>query len=524
MCISPIRIPNNSRVISRYYMTKGYIQVPCGECVECQQSKSLEWQLRARWQFEEVKRSNGYALFDTLTYSDENLPYLSDFLPTSGFDCPCFSLPDVQGFFNRLRAAVRYKYHIRSNESLPLKYFLTSEYGTSERGTHRPHYHIILYCFDNRISPIDLSYLISQCWYFGRTDGAKYNGKRYVNEKRVIRAHTKDGDSIHLHQYVAKYVEKDCAFQRTIKKRLHGYMYSRYKQYLVSLGSTYERDYKSWIFVDDIPYAHGVKEIEDMDYLSWLRSPDVHSLFLRTKHLIEQFHKQSQGFGEMLIDYLDLPYLWETGNVKFRQANKCATVVQMKLPTYYYRKIFQEQIYIGNKLSWQNTDLGKQFREVRSTALVHQLADRMKNVFLTAGRNVDVNWLDLARYAVKIKDSVGFVDVESNVEDKLNHPHYFSVQNKRLYHGRLLSRFLHDESSKFRCHLNPAVPLQDWYSLHVWRDDYAEWTHGFDKLLQEFEELTYQMKSKLQERFEALQELRKRMKVAQHATQLALAL
>ena len=102
MCLRPVKIPNNSRVLSRYYLSKGFIKVPCGECSECQQSKSLEWLYRAYWQFQSVKAVNGYALFDTLTYSNENLPYLSQFLGESEVDFRSFHIQKSESILMEL--------------------------------------------------------------------------------------------------------------------------------------------------------------------------------------------------------------------------------------------------------------------------------------------------------------------------------------------------------------------------------------------------------------------------------------
>lgn len=428
-CLDPIKIKTNSTVIGSHFFQKLYNYVACGKCAECQKSKSREWLFRAHWQFEEIKHYNGYALFDTLTYAPEHLPHLSDFLGASAVDFPCFSLPDIQTFLNRLRIKIRRFYCLGDDEKLPIKYFLTSEYGTSEKGTHRPHYHLIIYVFDRTLKPLDLSYMISSCWQNGRTDGAKYNGKHYVMSQRVINAHTKDGDSAHLHQYVAKYVEKDTSFSKTVKDRLYAYMYSVYSE---SVQQHYVgKDYSNWLVDDDGMLVKPSPKYEnDADFIEWLAIPQNHSLYLKTKHLVEQFHKQSQGFGEYLLENLDVAYLWRTGCQKFRLANKNATFVNVPLPMYYYRKLFQEQVYLGEKLVWQYTSLGKRFSDIRKFRQVEHLAKDIQNTFRQYEYQCCVDYKRLAEYMIFEENSIGTIRQTSSVDDKLQNEHWFLLKRR----------------------------------------------------------------------------------------------
>lgn len=512
MCLRPIKIPNNSRVLSRYYLSKGFIKVPCGDCSECQQSKSLEWLYRAYWQFQSVKAVNGYALFDTLTYSNENLPYMSQFLGESDVDFPCFSVPDIQGFFNRLRSSVRWKLGLKKNDEVPLKYFLTSEYGTSEKGTHRPHYHIILYVYDNRLKPLDLSYMVSSCWKKGRTDGAKFNGKRYVLDKRYISAHSKQAEATHLHQYVAKYVEKDSEFSKVVKSRLYKYLYSQYQNEMQTKGESYHFDFSNMQRDEDglIKCPSAKTDGYPVAFFEWLAVPRVHSMYLKAKHLVEQFHKQSIGFGEYLIENLDLPYLWKTGCQRFDLCKQNKKVIDIPLPMYYYRKIFQEQVYIFNKLSWQNTEIGKRYKRYRQNRQIENLAHRIRNTFRFHDAAPDKwlmsNYLDLARYGLKFRDSVGYVDEQCNIADKLNKSYLVSCQNKSLYHGRMLSKFYHDESKPFSCHLNPCISLIDYVERYKYRDsDFKYKVDDYDKLLDLYEKLRLEDSAGKQELFDKIQ-------------------
>lgn len=497
MCLSPLKLPTNSSVIGSIYTQKLYNYVPCGDCADCQQSKSREWLFRAHWQFEEVKSCNGFALFDTLTYSNENLPYLSDFLGYSAVDYPCFSLPHIQEFFNRLRIQFRRKYNV--DGKLPLRYFLTSEYGTDEKFTHRPHYHIILYCLDSLVNPIDLSYLISNCWLYGRTDGARYNGKRYVLEKRVIRAHTKDGDSAHLHQYVAKYVEKDSDFSKVIKDRLYRYMYNLY---LTECQQTYAGgDSSNWLLDNDgFPFKMSPKYVNDLDFITWLRIPRVHSIFLKTKHLVEQFHKQSQGFGEYLLEKLDMPYLWRTGAQKFRLPDKNATIINVPLSIYYYRKLFQEQVYLADKLVWQYTEFGKKFSDVRKFRQSRYLADDIMNTFRLYNYHCVVDYQKLADYSIYHENSIGYVRGSSSVDDRLSSLHWFLFKR----HGkRYVSEFYYPDDSEY---IDFSIDFDYFARLNITHDDY------YDKLLDKYRELKSIISSSKQEAYDMKQKRRKLFK------------
>ena len=112
-----------------------YIQVPCGKCYACQQTKSLEFAFRL---YQEVNHSMN-AYFVTLTYEDSNLSFALN--EESGEMQPCLVKKDLQDFFKRLR-----QYCTRQiDKEMKLKYFACGEYGFK---FHRPHYHFIL-CSSN---------------------------------------------------------------------------------------------------------------------------------------------------------------------------------------------------------------------------------------------------------------------------------------------------------------------------------------------------------------------------------------
>lgn len=512
MCLNPIRVPNNSSVLSRYYLSKGFRTLPCGHCFECQQMKSLEWEYRAWWQFRDIKKHNGYALFDTLTYTDDCLPHISDFLDNTGVDFPCFSLPDVQSFMNRLQQAIRYRYGYKKTEALPMKYFLTSEYGTTENRTHRPHYHIIFYIYDSRISPLCLSHLINRSWPHGRTDGVDWKGKNYVLKKRVIDANSWNAEAVHLSQYVTKYIEKDCKFSKVINARLWAYMFSLYQKYCDSVGENYSIDFTSPLYDEDgLPITNRSSKKDNVEFWSWFQRKDVHSTFLKAKHLVEQFHKQSQQFGMLLLDEIDLPYLWNTGCQKYRKGD--GNVIDVKLPLYYYRKLFQEQVYLGDKLVWTNTEIGKRYVAHQQRLLIHKYADDIKNAFLTEGCDCPCNPHELAEYVVKFKDTVGLVDKTFSLFDILDSSHLYLLKdvdcNKLTYY----SEYFVDDGVDISD--IPKYDSRDYLDVQVRTDKFAAWCSGFDEFYRQYTDIVYKNKQKLQERYEALQERKKNLKPSQ---------
>ena len=95
------------------------ILVPCGKCLNCLMNKRNDWAFRLMQEYRHSKSG----LFITLTYH-------SKYVPDQGVDKEHF-----QKFMKRLR-------HTTSQR---LRYYGVGEYGTV---TGRPHYHIILFNYD----------------------------------------------------------------------------------------------------------------------------------------------------------------------------------------------------------------------------------------------------------------------------------------------------------------------------------------------------------------------------------------
>lgn len=343
MCLKPIDIINPTKRISRYGGTKLKLSVPCNQCAECLNKKRDEYAFRTYHHCKSTIEKGGYVLFDTLTYADEHLPHISDFVDVNKYgisDFSCFNLDHYKLFFKRLRSAIKKEYGLVS----AISYLFASEYGTAEGYTHRPHYHFLLFVNNPRIHPLWLSRKIAQCWQFGRTDGIVYKPLKYVaehiygydlgfgkqNSVWILRAVT---------QYVSKYITKSSEFQSRLNMRIHVI------QNCVDFNE------------EEIKIA--VKSIS-------------------------QFSRISSGYG---IGYLSK---MSERDIELLKDNSCMLPDKKKvtkilpLPMYYIRKLYYECVdgSTGKKV-WQLTEKGiSHFAELRLSnidANVSSLIDLLKN-------------------------------------------------------------------------------------------------------------------------------------------------
>lgn len=98
---------------SHSFITRNYIEVPCGHCSECDRSKKQQWTFRCLAE----SRLHRYNYFLTITYSQSHVT------DTNKDDC--------QRFLKYLRRL-----------GFEFKYYLVAEYGNQ---TKRPHYHMCMF-------------------------------------------------------------------------------------------------------------------------------------------------------------------------------------------------------------------------------------------------------------------------------------------------------------------------------------------------------------------------------------------
>lgn len=462
MCLSPINIINPSKFVSLSHRERYVLSVPCGRCSECQQKRSNEWYYRAKYEFDDTVANGGYVLFDTLTYSNEFLPHMSRYISDlpNDLDFPCFSHDDFRLFFVRLRTKLKRDYGFDPNGRL--KYFLASEYGTSPNSTHRPHYHILLYVRDSSLDPLTLSKCVSECWYFGRTDGVPYQSGMYVLNNRVYRSGFVASNFVS--HYVTKYVQKSSLFSREVNRRVDSVMKHRAS---LECPDVAKRDI-------------------------YLHSGPMKKLRRDLLRLCDQFHRQSQGFGVAALADIDLIDLFDTGVL--RCSDSKSVVLTVPLPTYYKRKLFYELVSYAGVRSWQPTELGLKYLSLRQFHSIKLQADRFENWFI-AHPDDEVNKLldgrsfyQVAEYVQTYKGRLnGFLAGVTRLEDKVNYPlvfNYVTSCDKQMFGFRFVSCDWLGYKDNYFGYPDSPIRLDDFIRDNVLSDK-SEWLYrDFDRILE----------------------------------------
>lgn len=429
MCYHPIKIINPSKYVSLKYRDRFVIEVPCGHCAQCLQSKSDEWSYRLYHHAQSTMKT-GFVLFDTLTYDNAHLPHISDYIPVSKeVDFPCFSAKDLRLFVADLRQ--RCKRQFKSNFS----YFIASEYGTSENHLHRPHYHALFFV-NGEISPLEFSALVATTWQRGRTDGLPFqNGKHVMdNVFREMSDH-----ALRSLKYICKYIQKDCKFQKTIDSRL---------DYIMS----------------DI-----CRRFEEQGLDDWSKSSHYWRVREAIARKINQFHRQSTYLGADVLGELDINELFKTGSLYMPDND--FVIKKIPLPTYFKRKLFYEIVEIDGAKSWQPTELGRQYLEFREKFQLRDLADRLKA--LSVQLQLNFNSLHIADYIQNVRGRFIADKPSSTIEDRLNNISLFNYVSRydREQFGRvgLSPIFLGNSSSGYVSRREtPFVNIQSFISENVY--------------------------------------------------------
>lgn len=134
-------------VVSGGEIVPMFLKVPCNKCKLCINKKITEWNTRA---ILENKTCSARPLFITLTYQDK-------YLPKYGVD-----KRQMQLFMKRLRINLERHY----GKSISLRYVAASEYGTDDRYTCRPHYHLNIWNIPNETDlQLDIAYnMVAKSW------------------------------------------------------------------------------------------------------------------------------------------------------------------------------------------------------------------------------------------------------------------------------------------------------------------------------------------------------------------------
>lgn len=216
-----------------YLVVTNYVEIPCGQCIDCRLKKAKEWSIRCMC--EAKYYSSNY--FITFTYDDEHLPLVR----TADGDFPTLVKKDLTDLFKRMRY---YGYKFR--------YFACGEYGSN---THRPHYHV---CFFG-LELTDLQVYKSTQFgnYYNSPELEKIWGKGFV----VIAPFSFETAG-YTARYTLKKTKEDNKAQRELFAR-----FGLQDEYIVmsrmpGLGLQYYEEHKDDIYDDDIIYSVTLKGVK----------------------------------------------------------------------------------------------------------------------------------------------------------------------------------------------------------------------------------------------------------------------
>lgn len=465
-----------------------------------------EWYYRIYQEWIHTIENGGYVFFDTLTYNDENLPHLSDFLDDVPLelDFPCFSRDDIRGFLTRLNSKLKYDYGVQSSD---YHRFLVSEYGTDEDATHRPHYHILFFItFD--VDPFEFAEVVRSCWNKGFTDYVRL----YGNRANVFRSSSKRSQ-LAVSNYVAKYVQKSSLFQVELDKRLSNLLLSWLTERSVSLIPLETR-----VDIDNIEHVF-VTRIGEYDYeLPYHLSQHYKKRQRDLLRLINQFHLQSKHFGECALENIDIQEVIKDFTLKMPDCKHF--VRSIPLPLYYKRKIFYELLNINGFRFWVLNDLGKRFKILKDANLVERLAVKYKNIVDTFNLGISVDFRLLAKYVVYYRgrnngNSAEFVQIDDllKLPSNLRVFNYSTPSDKELFHGCYVSREFVGCQGEYYSHvLDDAVSFPGFLRNHVIDDNFLSCFNGFDRILDIISYTVYKRGVEKQNRFNYNQDYHNRVK------------
>ncbi len=318
--------------------------VNCGHCSECRQQKQMEWTLRTYYECLDTIQNNGTIYFDSLTYRVKDRPRISNYIETNE-NWACFNPKHIREFYEALRQRIGDK---------NARYFIVSEYGDIRKA---PHYHIMLFLKEG-INTIEVSDAVSKSWKYGRTDGIPYRSEQYIIAHNTIKNINLDAI-----RYIAKYVSKQQTFIEVINKRWE----KLEKYYNISKFDKLQ-----------------IKKIRQQFY-----------------RVTTPFHRQSQHYGETALYFADLNEIFENNRLYYKD-DSLKINAYCSLPTYFKRKLFQQQIKYNGKRMWINNELGTKYKQTREKIIIGKLWDRLNDLNKTKGKKYEPGVLyDVARYIIK---------------------------------------------------------------------------------------------------------------------------
>lgn len=225
MCINP----RNVHCPGSPYRQPGYIQVPCGKCIECKIQYQNAWMIRL---IEEAK-CHKYVCMVTLTYNEASVPYYR--FKNGDKKYRSVYARHVQDWIKRFRTNYDRSHKIPLSKKF--KYFITSEYGPK---TFRPHYHAIFYGLDKfAIAPL-LNDWRKRFGFVHVSWIPQYDEKQLINKMRYVAKYCSKGE------FECPYVEQGYVAKtfHLVSKRLgYGYLNKLAKHHLVTSAHKYLKRY-----------------------------------------------------------------------------------------------------------------------------------------------------------------------------------------------------------------------------------------------------------------------------------------
>lgn len=172
------------------------LNIPCGECIECQSEKARQWAIRIAHEAQLWEENS----FVTLSYADEHLPEHNS-----------LKYEDLEAFWDRFRSWARRQGKIRP------RYYSVGEYGDKSL---RPHYHACIFGYaftEERImlrggtKPLWTNTFLQNMWGKGHVSvgmlnfataryTASYVTKKLKSKQKYVRVDEDTGELIPLEQ------------------------------------------------------------------------------------------------------------------------------------------------------------------------------------------------------------------------------------------------------------------------------------------------------------------------------------
>lgn len=393
MCLSPIKIRNNSRSFEKGFSPL-YREVPCGHCLECQQAVQNDWFVRLAYEWYDCKEKNGICFLLSFTYNDANRPFFNvtndvckilstglrrlanedeevsnrifdfesrynisayDFRPFSHYH---FSYKDLSKFMKSLRQIFDYKGIYHYEESETVKFFIASEYGHE---TKLPHYHGLFF-LPFQISASDFMDCCRWAWSVSvkRADLPDFMVKVLENRKQLKNGIT-NFSTPNGKNWCDWYVKKNSS--HVYVKNLRGFL-SYSKKWSADLTSVQGLKYVVKYVSKKDDYIRQTKWLVLNDYLR-LFPRNLDSLFGRFPKLCSYIVALRSYFPRVhSSNYLGIGILKQFECLTEEEiAKKCVT---QSLVIEGEERYFPVPSYIVNRVMYCNDDVDNTLRKLTS--------------------------------------------------------------------------------------------------------------------------------------------------------------